>query len=93
MPLFIGGPLDGRLIEIDPKLDHVEVAIEHPMAVVADPVKEPSKLTDIFYYKKQILDCPSSKFPVFVPRSFTCEQVLYSLIDGYHQGAIQNSEH
>lgn len=89
MPLFIGGPLDGRLIEVDDARQFVEVATDHPIYDQPTVVK-PNKFTDIFYYKRQTLDCPGVSMPVFVPRSYTCEDVISSLIQGYHQGAIQN---
>lgn len=89
MPLFIGGPLDGRLVEVDDARQYVEVATEHPISDVVILTK-PNKLTDIFYYKREIINCPGIEIPVFVPRSYTCEHVINRLIEGYHQGAIQN---
>ena len=91
MPLFIGGPLDGKLIEVDEALKIVQVATEH--AISDKPMlSKPNKLTNIFYYKKETLNCPGIEIPIFVPRSYTCENVIESLIEGYHQGAMQNSE-
>ncbi len=80
MALFIGGPLDGRLIEVEPARNRVEVAIEKP--IEENGIKS---LTDIFYYKKEVLSCPTAEYPVFVPRAYTCEDVMESLIQGYHQ--------
>lgn len=91
MPLFIGGPLDGRLVEVDPSRNFVEVAVNHEF-VSDKPLEKPNKLTDIFYYKREVLDCPSYQVAVYVPRSYTCQDLLTSLIQGYHQNALSPNQ-
>jgi hypothetical protein len=88
MAMFVGGPLDGKLIEVDAKRDSIEVAIEHP---ITETQKKPNKLTDIFFYKKEIIECPTAQFIVFVPRTYTCTDTLTALIQGYHRDATQNT--
>lgn len=85
MALFIGGPLDGRLIEVEPTRTWVEVGVEKSETLKPD-IKSS---TDIFYYKREILSCPTMQIPVFVPRSYKCEDVMNSLIRGYHQSVQQ----
>lgn len=87
MAMFIGGPLDGQLIEVDSTRKTVEVAIEH--AIDNEDVT-PNKLTDIFYYKQEIIECPTAQFPVYVPRSYSCTDTLSALIQGYHRNAQEN---
>jgi hypothetical protein len=82
MPLFIGGPLDGKLINVSDYEDTVQVAVEVPMGN--------TKVTDIFYYKRETLECPSTQIPVFVPRAYKCSDTILALINGYHQNALQN---
>jgi hypothetical protein len=89
MALFIGGPLDGKLIEVDPTRTRVEVAIEHP---IEGSTQKPNKLTDIFYYKREILECATMQYAIYVPRSYSCEDALTELIRGYHQSATQESQ-
>ena len=94
MALFIGGPLDGQMVQVEPTRTHVEVAIQHPLeslGITPEPNK-PSKLTDIFYYKREILNCPTTEFPIFVPRSYNCTDVMTALIEGYHKSVIQSDE-
>ncbi len=79
MALFIGGPLDGQLVEVGIDRDHVEVAVNRKL--------NNSKLTDIFFYKKEVLECPTVDIPVFVPRNFSCSDVIAALIESYHQNA------
>ena len=93
MALFIGGPLDGRLIEVDPSREHIEVAIENTLGadgISINPQQKAAKsLTNVFYYKREILSCPTIVFAVFVPRSYTCNDVMTALIEGYHQSVTQ----
>lgn len=93
MALFIGGPLDGRIVEVDPNRNHVEVAIKKPLyndTISFEEENVPKKsLTDIFYYKRELLNCPTNIFALFVPRSYTCEDVMEALIQGYHQSVHQ----
>ena len=95
MALFVGGPLDGKLIDIDPSRENVEVAIQKPLSLELIKINKENKptktLTDVFYYKREIVSCPSRVYVLFVPRSFSCEDVIDSLIEGYHQSAIQNT--
>lgn len=89
--LFIGGPLDGKFIEVDPTRKHVEVAIEHN--ITAKDYKGLDKVTDIFYYKRQTLECPTAQLSIFVPRSYSCADLLTSLIEGYRPDVVrQNTE-
>lgn len=81
MALFVGGPLDGKFIDVADNRDHIEVAIEHHIS----PKERMGKVTDIFYYKREIIECPAAEIPVFVPRSYTCEDVLQALVQGYHE--------
>lgn len=90
--LFMGGPLDGQFIEVDPNRRQVEVAVSQPFQYDEHDDK-PRTFTDIFYYRREKLACPSSEYDIFVPRSFTCENVIESLIQGYHQHASSNSGH
>ena len=93
MALFIGGPLDGKLIEVDPSLEHVEVAITHetPTEGITLQPNKPSKgsFTDVFFYRREMLSCPTDIFPVFVPRSYNCTDVMQALIQSYHQSVLQ----
>lgn len=89
MALFIGGPLDGKFIDVEEDKDSVEVAIEHPIPEF--PQNTPlNKFTNIFYYKKETLTCVGGNFPIFVPRSYTSKDLILALIEGYHQSALQN---
>ena len=96
MALFIGGPLDGKLIEVDPSLNHMEVAIENTLNVPGVAINPQQKtahsLTNVFYYKRETISCPTSFFSVFVPRSYTCSDVMSALIEGYHQSVTQLQE-
>lgn len=79
--LFIGGPLDGKMIDVQPHRDSVEVAITHPLGK--------HKMTDIFYYKKEVIECPTIDIPVFVPRDYNCSDVMAALIESYHENASE----
>jgi hypothetical protein len=88
--LFIGGPLDGQFIEVDPYRKHVEVAIDHN--IVGTNYQGPEKVTDIFYYKRQTLDCPTVQWNVFVPRSYSCADLILALIQGYRPDAPSQNQ-
>ncbi len=90
MALFIGGPLDGRLVDVDDSRTTVEVAIDHRLS--NSVMRKPNKLTDIFFYKRETLDCPTANISVFVPRNYSCEDVILSLIEGYHQNAQHDED-
>lgn len=89
MPLFIGGPLDGRLIDVETAKDSIEVAIEHPIGMG----RRPQKITDIFYYKKETIECPTLSIEVFVPRNYNCSDTLAALVQGYHQNALSKEDY
>jgi len=86
MPLFIGGPLDGRVIDVEhTSKDSIEVAAEQAFGE--------NKIIGIFYYKKETLQCPTMDIPVFVPHSYNCSDTLAALIEGYHQNALSKQNY
>jgi len=88
MALFIGGPADGRHIEVEPKREYIHIAVEEPLRFKhGDPPEKVYKQRKTFVYKKEQLACPSKRYDLFVPVDYTCEQVIDSLINGYRKSS------
>lgn len=86
--LFIGGPLDGQHCEIQPKQEQIQVMIQPEIEAVGpqnDKINHPTPI-DVFYYKRETLNCPSKIYTLYVPRTFSCEDTIDALLQGYRAG-------
>lgn len=90
MSLFLGGPADGWRIQVDTKLKTVAIPINpHPPAFTPDKAVLDAVTSPVFKYKREIFQCSSETYFVYVPTDWSCADIVDALILGYKP---QNNE-
>lgn len=85
--LFIGGPADGRRIQVPDNQHYCEVFTAKPLGAPrsADPME---RVNDSVMYSRIMLTCGS----VFTIPGMTPEEMMGKLLAGYHPGEYAVSE-
>lgn len=91
MALFIGGPADGWRISIDTRKDLVSIPINpHPPGFTPDEGVLNAEASPAYVYRKETIECGLESYEVYVPKNWTCADIMDSLILGYKPDIDKN---
>jgi hypothetical protein len=85
--LFVGGPADGWRVEVDPAKLEVDIAINpYPPAFTPDSAVLSASTFPTFRYKQEKLCCELDEYPIYVPDTWKCNDLVEALIMNYYSG-------
>ena len=82
----MGGPADGMRIDVDPKLNYLDIATTASSCYVTtelEAIKPEARL--IFRYRKELIACDTQDYFVFVPEGWDCHDIVEAFIANYRK--------
>lgn len=91
MPLFVGGPADGKVL--DRNEPWVVVALEpNPIAFTTDPSALVPEIIATVEYKQERIGTPDNTYKLYIPKDWTIDLALEALIRHYStKNSIRNT--